>query len=81
MKKLVAGLLTAVALLAMSACGADQKNTAQTSSSTKESAEVSSGASEQVYTDPKEMKESYDVVIIGAGGAGWQQLSKQKMLG
>ncbi len=25
MKKLVAGLLTAVALLAMSACGADQK--------------------------------------------------------
>jgi len=70
MKKLVAGLLTAVALLAMSACGADQKNTAQTSSSTKESAEVSSGASEQVYTDPKEMKESYDVVIIGAGGAG-----------
>ena len=35
MKKLVAGLLTAVALLAMSACGADQKNTAQTSSSTK----------------------------------------------
>ena len=65
----------------MSACGADQKNTAQTSSSTKESAEVSSGASEQVYTDPKEMKESYDVVIIELVVQGWQQLSKQKMLG
>ena len=70
MKKLVVGLLTAVSLLAMSACGADQKNTAQTSSSTKESAEVSSGASKQAYTDPKEMKESYDIVIVGAGGAG-----------
>lgn len=64
----------------MSACGADQKNTAQTSSSTKESAEVSSGASKQAYTDPKEMKESYDIVIVELAVQGWQPLSKQKML-
>ncbi|WYJ95676.1 fumarate reductase flavoprotein subunit [Enterococcus sp. 9D6_DIV0238] len=32
--------------------------------------EVTSGASANGYTDISELKDSYDVVIVGAGGAG-----------
>ncbi len=28
------------------------------------------GASEKVYTDPSELKDSYDVIVVGSGGAG-----------
>ena len=31
---------------------------------------MASGASEQEYTDPSELKDQYDIVIVGAGGAG-----------
>ena len=36
----------------------------------KEEADVESGASESAYTDPKELKDEYDIVIVGSGGAG-----------
>ncbi|MDR1568224.1 MAG: flavocytochrome c [Streptococcaceae bacterium] len=39
-------------------------------SSTQKKEETTSGASEGGYTDPKELKSSYDIIIIGAGGAG-----------
>ena len=32
--------------------------------------EATSGASANGYTDPSELKDSYDVVIVGSGGAG-----------
>ena len=31
---------------------------------------MASGASEQEYTDPSELKDQYNIVIVGAGGAG-----------
>lgn len=66
---LLAGLLT----LFLVACGKGANNTTESSSSsssTEKKTEVVSGASEKVYTDPKELKTSYDVVVIGSGGAG-----------
>ncbi|MBK0348012.1 flavocytochrome c [Aerococcaceae bacterium zg-ZJ1578] len=38
--------------------------------SSEEKEDATSGASAREYTDPSELKEEYDVVIIGAGGAG-----------
>lgn len=38
--------------------------------STSESEDAVSGASQKEYTDPAELAESYDIVIVGAGGAG-----------
>ena len=32
--------------------------------------DTTSGASEKKYTDPAELKESYDVVVVGSGGGG-----------
>lgn len=57
----------------LSACAADKKTTEESTSKTKETAtssEVVSGASEFEYTKPSEMKDQYDIVIVGAGGAG-----------
>lgn len=59
-------------MMLLSGCGG-QKSSEKTveSSSTKAStSDVTSGASEQKYTDPKEMKDEYDIIIVGAGGAG-----------
>lgn len=72
MKKLslrVVGLLSV--LFFVGACGADKaedKTSASTSST--ESAETISGASESYRTDLDKLADSYDVIIIGAGGGG-----------
>ncbi|MGT2715981.1 flavocytochrome c [Streptococcus respiraculi] len=73
MKKKVwlGALLSLLAAIFLIACGSKSTNTAESStpaSSSKE--EAVSGASEKVYTDPAELKDSYDIVIIGSGGAG-----------
>ncbi|SKA04007.1 fumarate reductase flavoprotein subunit [Pilibacter termitis] len=60
-------LLSALALV--TGCSPDKPSSTKTSSSSSKS-EVSSGASEAKYTDIKELKEKYDVIIVGAGGAG-----------
>jgi fumarate reductase flavoprotein subunit len=69
LKKLVIGVAS---LFLLSACGSDgatkESETAKSSSSSE--AEVASGASAQEYTDPSELKDQYDIVIVGAGGAG-----------
>lgn len=73
MKKMFGKLVLASALFMMAGCGADTPKNSNASSSTKETAsssDVASGASAQTYTDPKELKDEYDVVIVGAGGAG-----------
>ncbi|MBF6625501.1 flavocytochrome c [Aerococcaceae bacterium zg-BR9] len=38
--------------------------------SSEEKEDTTSGASEKEYTDPSTLEEEYDVVIVGAGGAG-----------
>lgn len=43
---------------------------AQTSQAEEKKADTTSGASEKEYMDPSEMKDAYDIVVIGAGGGG-----------
>lgn len=82
MKKVVKSLVVLTSVLAMGACSPDKKEAA-TSSSTKatEKTEATSGASEQSYTDPTEMKKVYDIVIVGAGGAGMSAAIEAKDVG
>ncbi len=63
-------LVVITSVLTMGACSADSKEKTTTSTKSSEKTEVSSGASEQTYTNPAEMKDSYDIIIVGAGGAG-----------
>ncbi|WP_162011311.1 flavocytochrome c [Streptococcus sp. S784/96/1] len=69
-KKLVLGFFLSLFAMVLVACGGSKaaKETETTTEAKKE--EVVSGASEKSYTDPKELKDSYDVVVIGSGGAG-----------
>ncbi len=64
--------MSLLAVLFLVACGGKSEKTATSSSSTTSSSseEAVSGASEKVYTDPSELKDSYDVIVVGSGGAG-----------
>ncbi|MDR1606232.1 MAG: flavocytochrome c [Streptococcaceae bacterium] len=66
-QKLVTGTLTVAAVLTLAACGG-QKAVKKTKPSTSDATAAASAKS--AYTPTSEMKSSYDVVIIGAGGAG-----------
>lgn len=67
-------LLSFIGIVFLAACSQTQSNqsSAQSSTSTSSSSkeETVSGASEKVYTDPSELKDSYDVIVVGSGGAG-----------
>lgn len=71
-KKFWFALLASVLTLVLVACGGGSaKKTSESSASTPSSSEEAvSGTSQKTYTDPSEMKEEYDVVVIGSGGAG-----------
>lgn len=68
MKKWLSISLLACSALLLTACNSGKST--QTKSTTTQSSQVTSSASKNGYTDPKELKDSYDVVIVGAGGAG-----------
>ncbi|MCO8291454.1 flavocytochrome c [Tetragenococcus halophilus] len=76
MKKFICSLLVFSSAIALSACGVaspdNAEDNAQSSGqATETSTDAASGASEQEeYTDPSELENKYDVVIVGAGGAG-----------
>ncbi|MGV3010719.1 flavocytochrome c [Streptococcus thoraltensis] len=58
-----------LAIFVLVACGKSSNASKETkSSSSKE--EAVSGASQKTYTDPSKVKDSYDVVVVGSGGAG-----------
>ncbi|MFI3125068.1 flavocytochrome c [Streptococcus suis] len=86
-KKTWLGLLfSLVAVLFLVACGgkAEKTATSTSSSSTTESSskeEAVSGASQREYTDPSELKDSYDVVVVGSGGAGMASAIAAKQAG
>ena len=64
-------LLSLLAVLFLVACGSKTNQTETSASSTSSSKEEAvSGASEKVYTDPSELKDEYDVIVVGSGGAG-----------
>lgn len=52
------------------ACGQTQKQATSSTETTTKKAEVTTGATERTYTDPSEMKDSYDIIVVGSGGAG-----------
>lgn len=69
-KKLLFGVTMTLALGACTPDPAPEDSTSS-SSSTESSTEAVSGASSQEeYTNPADLKEEYDIVIVGAGGAG-----------
>ncbi|MFC5630521.1 MULTISPECIES: flavocytochrome c [Streptococcus] len=62
-------VMSLLAALFLVACGGKSEKAAETTTEAKKE-EVVSGASAKEYTNPKELKDSYDVVVIGSGGAG-----------
>ncbi|MBF8807614.1 MAG: flavocytochrome c [Enterococcus lacertideformus] len=82
MRKIVKSLFIFTSVLTMGACSVDTKETTTAkSTNTSEKIELSSGASEQTYTNPAEMKSSYDIIIVGAGGAGMSAAIEAKDAG
>ncbi|KAF1298465.1 flavocytochrome c [Enterococcus sp. JM4C] len=84
MKKIFSGLLVLSSVLLLTACGSDKKTDSSESAKTdktSETSDVTSAASAQEYTDPSELKDSYDVVIVGAGGAGMAAAIQAKEAG
>ena len=85
MKKVLSSLLVASAALLLVGCGSSSNKTessTSTSKTTASSSEVASGASQkQEFTAPKELKDSYDVIIVGAGGAGMSAAIQAKEAG
>lgn len=69
-KKLITSLASLTLIL--TACGEEEQ--AEESNDTEESEEAqgdaTTGATAQYYTDLDDLEEEYDVVIVGAGGAG-----------
>ena len=59
-----------VAIFVLVACGKSSDTSKETKSSSSSKEEAVSGASQKTYTDPSEVKDSYDVVVVGSGGAG-----------
>ncbi|MBS4761587.1 flavocytochrome c [Carnobacteriaceae bacterium zg-ZUI252] len=70
LKRLFAIMVILVTGVALAACGNTAKQEATTTTTAAKKAEAVTGASEKTYTDPKELKDQYDVVIVGSGGAG-----------
>ncbi|MDT2742552.1 flavocytochrome c [Lactococcus garvieae] len=62
--------LLAIVGLSLTACGGNAQNKS-TSSSSSEKTDAKAGASKTMtYAEPSSLKKSYDVIIIGSGGAG-----------
>ena len=79
-KKIWFSLLAGLFALFLVACGSS-KTSKETKEVTSTTEEVVSGASEREYTDPSEMKDSYDVIVIGSGGAGMSAALSAKEAG
>lgn len=65
----IAASLTMV-MASLAGCGSTKTANKTSSSSSKKTTEVTSGASKTKYSSMNDLKSKYDVVIIGAGGAG-----------
>lgn len=70
MKKFGIGLVSLLSVMMLAVgCGKADKTATETKETT-EKTDATSGASEQQKTSLDELKDSYDVVIVGAGGGG-----------
>ena len=81
-QKMLASLST---IFLLTACGGNKTTDSQsdesTTNKTSETTDAASGASEQEYTDPSELKDQYDIIIVGAGGAGMSAALQAKEAG
>lgn len=79
MKKIMKGfLLLSLVIGSVAGCTSDQEKAGKNTKETKETTEVTSAAG---YTDLSELQEEYDIIIIGAGGAGMTAALQAKELG
>lgn len=79
MKKIMKGfLLLSLVIGSVAGCMSDQEKAGKNTKETKETTEVTSAAG---YTDLSELQEEYDIIIIGAGGAGMTAALQAKELG
>lgn len=75
-------MLVSIFAIFLVACGSkSDKADTPSSSSSKAKEEVVSGASEKEYTDPSKLEKSYDVVVVGSGGAGMSAAIAAKQAG
>ncbi|MHA6531493.1 flavocytochrome c [Paenibacillus sp. BAC0078] len=86
-KKAAAALILILSvMLVIAGCGNNNSNSASSenkgkTSETKEKAEAVSGASEASYTPYDQLKDKYDIIIVGAGGAGMSAALEAKAKG
>ncbi|WP_167628855.1 flavocytochrome c [Listeria valentina] len=69
-KWLVALSLILTIILVIAGCGSNADKAKEKKVNKSEKTEANSGASEASYTELSKLKEKYDIIIIGAGGAG-----------
>lgn len=84
MKKIFSHVLLLSSVLLFSACS--NGNSASSSSTTvseikEKMTDTTSGASIHEYTDPTTLKDKYDIIIVGSGGAGMSAAIQAKEAG
>lgn len=81
-KKLIAALIFAFSfVLVIAGCGNGKTNSTQKQEKEEKEVEAVSGASQTNYTPYEELKDSYDIIIVGAGGAGMTAALEAKAKG
>ncbi len=82
-KKLLATLIFILSItLVLAGCGSSDKSNEKSKASEKEEAtEANSGASQASYTSLDKLEDHYDIIIIGAGGAGMSAALEAKEKG
>lgn len=83
-KKLVTLLFVMCGLvIVLAGCGGKEKDVSKKDSSKEkaETSEATTGASETSYTALDKLKDSYDIVIVGSGGAGMSAALEAKEKG
>lgn len=84
MKKILSNVLLLSSILLFSACSggtAPSNDSDSTADTTKVTTDADSSASIQEYTDPTQLKEVYDVIVVGSGGAGMSAAIQAKDAG
>lgn len=81
-KKFIATFIFAFSfVLIIAGCGNEKTNSTQKQENEEKEAEAVSGASQTSYTPYEELKDSYDIIIVGAGGAGMTAALEAKAKG